>query len=107
MAVYKQQESKFWWYKFTWNGQSVRRSTKQTNKRVAEQMEAAHKTGLAKGEVGIVEKQPAPTLELFAERFMQAIVSFRQRCVIGCRLGFLFAGRFDSEEQLVPFVMFA
>jgi integrase len=73
MAVYKQQESKFWWYKFTWNGQSVRRSTKQTNKRVAEQMEAAHKTGLAKGEVGIVEKQPAPTLELFAERFMQAI----------------------------------
>ena len=73
MAVYKQQESKFWWYKFTWNGQSVRRSTKQTNKRVAEQMEAAHKTGLAKGEVGIVEKQPAPTLELFAERFMEAI----------------------------------
>ena len=35
--------------------------------------EAAHKTGLAKGEVGIVEKQPAPTLELFSERFMQAI----------------------------------
>src|SRR5580693_1867052 len=73
MAVYKQQESKFWWYKFTWNGQSIRRSTKQTNKRVAEQMEAAHKTGLAKGEVGIVEKQPAPALEQFSERFMQAI----------------------------------
>ena len=35
MAVYRQQDSKFWWYKFTWNGQSIRRSTKQTNKRVA------------------------------------------------------------------------
>ena len=73
MAVYKQQESKFWWYKFTWNGQSIRRSTKQTNKRVAEQMEAAHKTSLAKGEVGIVEKPPVPTFERFSERFMEAI----------------------------------
>src|ERR1035438_5148521 len=36
MAVYRQQDSKFWWYKFTWNGQSIRRSTKQTNKRVAD-----------------------------------------------------------------------
>jgi integrase len=73
VAVYKQKESKFWWYKFTWNGERVRKSTKQTNKRVAEQMEAAHKTSLAKGEVGIVQRDPAPTLKLFSERFMQAI----------------------------------
>jgi integrase len=67
MAVYKQPKSKYWWYKFTWNGMLVRQSTKQTNKRVAEQMEAAHRTALAKGEVGIRAKKPVPTLKEFAE----------------------------------------
>jgi integrase len=67
MAVYKQPKSKNWWYKFTWNGELIRESTKQTNKRVAEQMEAAHRTALAKGEVGIREKVPVPTLREFAE----------------------------------------
>jgi hypothetical protein len=45
MAVYKQPKSRYWWYKFTWNGEPIRRSTKQSNKRVAEQMEAAHRLG--------------------------------------------------------------
>ena len=66
MAVYKR--GKVWWYKFAWNGESVRESTKQTNKRVAEQMEAAHKTSLAKGEVGIRDRTPVPTLREFTER---------------------------------------
>ena len=66
MAVYKQKNSDKWWYKFSWNGQLIRKSTKQTNKRVAETMEAAHKTALAKGEVGIREKKPVPTLKAFA-----------------------------------------
>ena len=48
MAVYKQPKSKYWWYKFVWNGEPIRESTKQTNKRVGEQMEAAHRTALAK-----------------------------------------------------------
>ena len=58
MAVYKQRNSKNWWYKFTWNGEPIRESTKQTNKRVAEQMEAAHRAALAKGEVGIRDGRP-------------------------------------------------
>src|SRR5580658_3068498 len=66
MAVYKR--GKVWWYKFTWNGEAIRESSKQTNKRVAEQIEAAHKTSLAKGEVGIRDKKPVPTLEQFMER---------------------------------------
>jgi integrase len=71
MAVYKQPKSKNWWYKFTWNGEAIRESTKQTNKRVAEQMEAAHRTALAKGEVGIRDKKPVPTLAKFAdEKFL-------------------------------------
>ncbi len=63
MAVYKR--GRVWWYKFTWNGEPIRESTKQTNKRIAEQIEAAHKTSLAKGEVGIRETKPAPVLEQF------------------------------------------
>ncbi len=66
MAVYKR--GKIWWYKFTWNGEPVRESTKQSNKRNAEQIEAAHKTSLAKGEVGIRDRVRAPTLKEFAER---------------------------------------
>jgi integrase len=65
MAVYKR--GKIWWYKFNWNGEPIRESTKQTNKRTAEQMEAAHKASLAKGEVGIRERKPVPTLADFAE----------------------------------------
>src|ERR1035438_1630464 len=68
MAVYKQPKSKYWWYKFTWNGTPIRETTKQTNKRVAEQMEAAHRTALAKGEVGIRDRKPAPTLVEFADQ---------------------------------------
>src|SRR2546426_10057043 len=67
MAVYKQPKSKYWWYKFVWNSEPIRESTKQTNKRVAEQMEAAHRTALAKGEVGIRDKKPVPTLAKFAD----------------------------------------
>ena len=73
MAVYKQKNSNRWWYKFQWDGEQIRESTKQTNKRVAEQMEAAHKTALAKGEVGIREKKRVPTLKEFAPRFETAI----------------------------------
>jgi integrase len=66
MAVFKR--GKKWWYKFVWNGELIRESTKQSNKRTAEQMEAAHKASLAKGEVGIRERTPAPTLKDFAQR---------------------------------------
>src|ERR1043166_4345393 len=63
--VNKQPKSKNWWYKFQWKGDVIRESTKQANKRVAEQMEAAHRTSLAKGEVGIRDKKPAPTMAEF------------------------------------------
>jgi integrase len=65
--VFKQKESANWWYKFTWNGKLIRESTKQTNKRLAETMEATHKSALAKGEVGIRAKEPVPTLKTFGE----------------------------------------
>lgn len=61
MVVYKQRNSNNWSYRFMWQGEVIRRSTKQSNKRIAEQMAAAHKPSLAKGEVGIREKKLAPT----------------------------------------------
>ena len=65
MALYKRGE--IWFYRFMWKGKLVRKSTKQGNKRVAEQIEAAHKVSLAKGEVGIREKKRIPTLAEFVE----------------------------------------
>jgi integrase len=59
---------KIYWYKFMWNGEMVRRSTRQGSDKVARQIESAHRTSLAKGEVGIREKKTAPTLKEFCEK---------------------------------------
>lgn len=75
MAVYKR--SRVWWYRFTWRGKAIRESTKQSNKRLAEQMEAAHKTSLAKGEVGIRDRTPIPTLKDFAEKDFKPFIESR------------------------------
>jgi integrase len=69
----KRIKSAVWWYAFVFNERRYRESTKQTNKRVAEQMEAARKTQLAKGEVGIKDQALAPTLKEFEGRFTEAI----------------------------------
>jgi site-specific recombinase XerD len=58
---------KRYWYRCMWKGQWIEKSTRQGNANTARQMEAAHKTALAKGELGIIERQPAPTLKKFAE----------------------------------------
>lgn len=65
MGVYKR--GGVWWYRFKWNNQEVRESTKQGNKRLAEQMEAARKTLLAKKEAGI-RVGAVPTLREFLEK---------------------------------------
>jgi integrase len=66
MSTYKRGD--VYWYKFMWQGQSIRESTKQGNDKVARQMESAHRTSLAKGEVGIREKKAAPTLGEFLKQ---------------------------------------
>jgi hypothetical protein len=71
VAIYGR--GKICWYKFNWNGETIRERTKQSNKRVAEQMEAAKRAALAEGEVGIKEKPPSPTLAEFEPRFSAAI----------------------------------
>lgn len=61
--IYKR--GKLYWYKFMWDGKLVRESTRQGNDKVARNMESAHRTSLAKGEVGIREKKAVPTLASF------------------------------------------
>jgi integrase len=58
-----------YWYKFMWSGKLVRESAKTGNPRTARQIESARKTELAKGEVGIKDRPPAPSLEDFSKRF--------------------------------------
>jgi integrase len=64
--IYKR--GKFYWYKFMWEGKLVRKSTKVGNDKVARNMESAHRTALAKGELGIREKKIAPTLAAFLKK---------------------------------------
>jgi hypothetical protein len=64
-------------YKFVWNGELIRERTKQTNKRIAEQMEAAHKAALAKGEVGIRDKVQVPTFADFAAKDFRPLIDAR------------------------------
>jgi len=50
-----------------WQGKLIRESTKQCNDKVARNMESAHRTSLAKGEVGIREKKPVLSLVKFVD----------------------------------------
>jgi integrase len=63
MAIFKR--GRVYWYHFVFSGEHIQQSTKQGNPRVARQMEAAHRTSLAMGEVGFREKKQVPTLEEF------------------------------------------
>src|SRR5947207_9111244 len=67
MSIYKRGD--VCWYKFMWQGKLIRESTKQGNDKVARQMEAAHKTSLAKGEVGIREKKQTTLGDFIKDRF--------------------------------------
>ena len=63
MTIFKR--GNIYWYKFMWNGEMIRESTKQGNDKKARNIESAHRTALANGLVGIREKKPAPSLTDF------------------------------------------
>jgi integrase len=68
MAIFKR--GRTYYYNFWWEGQHIQCSTKQGNPRVARQIEAAHKTALAKGEAGIFERKPIPYFAKAMEAFL-------------------------------------
>jgi integrase len=72
MSIYKRGD--VYWYKFMWQGELIRESTKQGNDKQARKMEAAHRTALANGLVGIREKRPAPLLGDFLKYDFQPYV---------------------------------
>jgi integrase len=73
MAIYKRGDT--YWYEFQFNGERIQHSAQTGNKDAARQIEAAHRVRLAKGEAGIHERPPVPTLAEFGPRFESAIVT--------------------------------
>lgn len=68
MSIFKR--GTIYWFHFVFSGQHVQQSTKQGNPRVARQIEAAYRTALAKGEVGITERKKIPGFKLAMSEFL-------------------------------------
>ena len=58
MALYKR--NGVWWFHFVFKGRHIQKSTNVGNKRDAAEIQAAYRTKLAKGEVGIEEPKKIP-----------------------------------------------
>lgn len=65
MALYKR--NGVWWYHFVYNGRHIQKSTKVRNKRAAVDIQAAYRTKLAKGEVGIEEPKVPKRVPTFGQ----------------------------------------
>ena len=73
MAIFKR--GKIYWYHFVFNGQHIQESTKQGNPRTARQIEAAHKTALAKGVVGFREHKAVSLRDFLKQDFLPYVES--------------------------------
>ena len=78
MALFKRSASKFWWMKFTFEGKLIQESTRETNRRKAENIEAAKRTKLNLEKYGIVEPveetvKEVPTLEQSCNDFLAKV----------------------------------
>lgn len=69
MSIFKR--GSVYWYHFLFNGEHIQKSTKQGNPRTARQIEAAFRTALAKGEVGITERKKVPGFKLAMQAFLR------------------------------------
>lgn len=68
MSIYKR--GGVYWFHFVYNGEHIQKSTKTSNRQAAREIESAYRTKLAKGEVGIEEKQPAPAFRQAMKNFL-------------------------------------
>jgi hypothetical protein len=73
--ILKRGGSKYYSYKFMYHGEMYSESTKQSNAKVAKEIEAAKRAELAKGEVGIFERRQVPTLREFCEKWFTPRIS--------------------------------
>jgi hypothetical protein len=65
MSIFKR--GNVYWYHFLFNDEHFQKSTKQGNPHTDRQIEAAHRTALAKGEAGFNDRKAVPTLGQFIE----------------------------------------
>ena len=73
MAIYKRKNSKYYWFKFYFDGELVQQSSKCTNKKDATTVESAYRTQLALGKVGIKAKKKVPTIKQACDGFLQMV----------------------------------
>ena len=70
MALYKRPNSKYYWFKFHFDGELVQRSSQCANKRDALTVESAFRMQLALGKIGIAPKKEIPTFEKAVKDFL-------------------------------------
>jgi integrase len=70
-------QSAVYWYDFVRDGQRYRESTDVENKRQAEAIETAAKNNIARGQVGIAKRKPAPTLAAYSKTFERDIETLK------------------------------
>jgi len=71
MALYKQHDGKYWWFEFIYDGKRYRKSAKTRNRRAAEDIEAAFRTTLAKGDAGITKRKKIPGFAEAMKSFLE------------------------------------
>jgi integrase len=76
MGIFKR--GRVYWFHFLHDSQHIQRSTKQGNPRVARQIEAAFRTALAKGEVGITERKIIPDFKTAMASFLKWVTQDHQ-----------------------------
>jgi integrase len=74
--IYKR--GRTYWFEFVRNGQRFQKSTGQRNFKAAGDIENAFRTALAKNDVGITQRKPAPTLKDFEKTFIAWIEQDRE-----------------------------
>ena len=62
-----------WWFQFKRNGVLYRVNTKQSDKQTAVELEAEHRTKIARGEADFHDARNTPTLKQFHSQFLDAI----------------------------------
>jgi integrase len=68
MALFKR--GGVWWFQFFYRNKRFQESTRQGNKKVALDIQAARRTALAKGEVGIKPRKAVPRFDVAIKEFL-------------------------------------
>lgn len=103
MALYKRPGTKYYWMKFTFNGQLFQQSTKIKNRRDAEAYEAAFRTGLQLSTVGIRSNKKVPTFGEAIDDFLEWSKighgpSSQKRYVFACERPKVFLGKMPADR---------